>query len=182
MPQVQHLPDPSTWRFILVHNFVRHGLPLHVSNARTVARSFLSIHHGEAKPTVCISDPYLRDRLLRLGGWTEITSEVGPHTVKCWDEDRGRWKPDPEGLLPWERKPGEKLAPLPTEEVVDPPAEEVVIEGGEARPPVKREPRGAAAEAMRRKEEEEKKPPAQTEPPKPPGGKGTGGPTPRPRS
>lgn len=186
MPQVIRLPDPSTWRFILVHNFIRHGLPQHVSNSRTVARSFLALHHGEAKPTLCISDPYLRDRVLRLGGWTEITAEVGPHTVKCWDEEHSRWKLDPEGLLPWERRPGEKLAPLPTEEVVDPPAEEVEIEGGEARPPVKREPRGAAAEAMRRKEEEGRAggEAGKSEPPKgpPPGGKGAGGPTPRPRS
>lgn len=180
MAQVQRLPDPSTWRFCLVHNFIRHGLPQHVSNARTTARSFLSLHHGEAKPTLCISDPYLRDRVLRLGGWTEITAEVGPHTVKCWDEEHTRWKLDPEGLLPWERKPGEKLAPLPTEEVVEPPAEEVEIEGGEPRAPVKREPRGAAAEAMRRKEEEAKA--AEAPKPAPPaGGKPTGGPSPRPR-
>jgi hypothetical protein len=172
MARIERLPDPTKWRFVLVHRVIRHGFSLHVSNSRGTARSFLSLHHGEAKPTLCLSDPYLRDRLLRLGGWQEVTADVGPHTPKCWDEDRAAWKLDPEGFLPWERKPGEKLAPLPTSEAA-PTGEEVVIEGASLPAPARREPRGAAAASAEKKEPKVS--------PAPSGGKPGSGPTPRPR-
>lgn len=115
MPLPQKLPDPTGWRFILVHRVVRHGSQMVVPGYEEVGKSFLSLHHGEVKPTICLRSSSLRDRALRLGGWEDITSEVGPQTPKLWDEEKGRWKLDPEGFLPWERKPGEKAAPLPVQ-------------------------------------------------------------------
>lgn len=128
MPQPQKLPDPTGWRYVLVHRFARHGSPILVSGYSETRRSFLSLHHGEVKPTVVIWDRNTLQRTMRLGGWEDITDEVGPHT-KLWDEEREAWKLDPEGLLPWEHRPGERAAPLPVEEPgageeipLDPPA------------------------------------------------------------
>ena len=137
MPQPQKLPDPTGWRFVLVHRFARHGSPIQVSGYEETARSFPSLHHGVVKPTVVLRSQHVHQRAMKLGGWEDITAEVGPQTPKCWDEERERWKLDPEGLLPWERKPGEKVAPIPVvdekeaasregEEIpLDPPKEKV---------------------------------------------------------
>lgn len=150
MPLPQKLPDPTGWRFILVHRVVRHGSQMVVPGYEEVGKSFLSLHHGEVKPTICLRSSSLRDRALRLGGWEDITAEVGPQTPKLWDEEKGRWKLDPEGFLPWERKPGEKVAPLPVQAspegeeeevplVEDPPAASTPP-AVQAQPPVQEDP------------------------------------------
>lgn len=151
--QVQHLPDPTTWRFVLVHVFLRvqHEQTIHLYDR--VVRSFPSLHHGEVKPTLVLSDINARDRILKLGGWQEVTAEVGPHTPKLWNEELGKWRLDPEGHLPWERvpTPKNKLATLEAEE--HPQAgDEVVIDGPPQAGAPKREPRGAAAAAMKKQE------------------------------
>lgn len=114
MPAPQKLPNPFNWRYVLVHRNIRHGSSILEPGYDENARSFLSLHHGEVKPTICIKGRALFDRLMRLGGWEDITKEVEP-SVKLWDEEKERWKLDVEGLLPWERVPGKKVAPIPVE-------------------------------------------------------------------
>ncbi len=147
MPNIKHLPDPSTWKHVLVHRFIRHNYPIKVDNHRTSEQSFLSYHHGEVVPTVTTNDPYLAQRATKVGGWLDITPEIEMVVEDRWDKKKKEWRFDEDGTLPWERKVPAESRVLPVELPGSVPvSDEVDITGSDDRPaPVKRVVRGAAA-------------------------------------
>jgi len=148
--RIRKLPDPTTWKYVLVHRYFRHINPIRVVNYTTTVMSFRSIHKGIAKPTFVTNDINLM-RQYSAVGWMDVTKEVRANVDELWDSTTESWKVgENDDLLPWERAPV-KPKPLPVEIEPEEVEKEIEITGPDKRKPTpKRTVRGAAKQPSTR--------------------------------